>query len=106
MSVTHELFVRCTVERGTPVCSGGAGWWLGLGDNSKKLAWMNGMWESYGYLKAETEGSEDMYWESGWSGRTCDNRGFCVCVCVCLIVKWWFFLIWNSQYIYGKIRWL
>lgn len=60
------------------VCSGGAGWWLGLGDNSKKLAWMNGMWESYGYLKAETEGSEDMHWESGWSGRTCDNRGFSI----------------------------
>jgi len=40
----HELLLFCTVDRekGTPVCSGGAVWWLGLGDNSKKMAWMDG----------------------------------------------------------------
>lgn len=62
LSCTNYLDVHSREREGAPDCSGGAGWWLGLGDNSKKMAWMDGMWESYGHLKAETEGSEDIYW--------------------------------------------
>lgn len=59
--VSHAwIIVMCTAGREgerkeTPVCSGGAVWWLGVRDNSKIMAWMDGMWESDGVLWAKAE---------------------------------------------------